>query len=325
LIRRDFRLALIDMTVWFSSPRLAELCEATLVQHPRDDPSRLPVEIFALDASSGLEMPARWNENAGFSSHEFGRILAAGGKRGFYHHDAPSWQFYDPAERIGVLALPAPMDIPPWEGGSPLRLFIHWAQAAAGVHLTHAASLGLKGRGALIVGPSGSGKSGTTLAGLLNGLESVGDDYVAVEQDARVVAHSVFKIFKQDPDGIRRAGIDPNLLPDARLNWHRKIEFDATKLASRTFVDSMEIQALLLPKIAYAKRTHIDPATSREAALTLVPSAVLQLPGDATDSFRFFTSLAKRLPAFHVSLSEDTVEISNTIRSFLEGEELHSR
>jgi len=312
------------MTVWFTSERLADLCDATLVQHA-GEPSRTAVEVFLLDASApGWEMPARWDEAAGFSSRVFERILAQGGKRGFYHHDPPSWQFYDPAARTGVHTLPAPMEIPPWERGSPLRLFIHWAQAAAGYRLTHAATLGVGGRGALIVGASGSGKSGTTLAGLMNGLQSIGDDYVVVEQDATIVAHSVFKLFKQDLDGLRRVGVDPAQLPDARRNWHRKIEFDAARLAPEAFVDRMEIRALLLPHIAHTGRSRIEPATSREAAVALAPSAVLQLPGDAAEGFQFFMGLAKRLPAFHVSLSQDAVEISEKIGSFLERETVHS-
>jgi len=326
LIRRDFRLARLDMTVWFTSGQLAELCEAMLVQHGSEKSFAAAAEIFAMDAhADGWDMPARWDEGAGFSSREFERILTADGKRGFYHHDAPSWQFYDPSAGIGVHTLPTPLDIPPWERGSPLRLFVHWAQAAAGNRLTHAATLGLNGRGALMVGASGSGKSGTTLAGLLNGLQSVGDDYVVVEQGANVVANSIFRVFKQDRDGLRRVGVDTAQLSDATLNWHGKVEFDAAKLAPQAFVDRMEIRALLLPRISRARRTQIEPATSGEAALALAPSAVLQLPGDSSEGFRFFTSLAKRLPAFHVQLSEDGVEISDVIGSFLEREAIHSR
>jgi hypothetical protein len=326
LIQRDFRLARLDMTVWFTSQALAELCDAMLVQHDSEKSFAAAAEIFVLDAQAdGWEMPAGWDEGVGFSSREFERILAAGGRRGFYHHDAPSWQFYDPGAGIGVHTLPAPLQIPPWERGSPLRLFIHWAHAAAGNRLTHAATLGLNRHGALIAGASGSGKSGTTLAGLLNGLESVGDDYVVVEQGSTVVAHSVFKVFKQDPDGLRRSGVDVAQLRDTRLNWHGKMEFDAADLAPQAFVDRMEICALLLPRIVRERRTIIKPATSREAALALAPSAVLQLPGDASEGFRFFTSLAKRLPAFHVWLSEDPIEISDAIGSFLERETVHSR
>jgi len=323
LIRRDFRLAHLDLTIWFTAKQLADLCDATLVEHSGEQPGAA-AELFLLDASApGWEMPALWDEGAGFSSREFERILAEGGRRGFYHHDAPSWQFYDPGARVGVHTMPAPMEIPPWELGSPLRLFIHWALAAGGYRLTHAATLGLNGRGALIVGASGSGKSGTTLAGLLNGLQSAGDDYVVVEQGAEVVARSVFKLFKQDLDGLRRAGVDPETLPDARQNWHGKTEFDAARLAPKAFVDRLEIGALLLPHIAHAQRTRIEPATAQEAALALAPSAVLQLPGDAAEGFQFFMALAKRLPAFHVSLSENPVEISDAIGSFLDREAGH--
>jgi hypothetical protein len=319
------RLARLDVTVWFTSERFAGLCNAMLVQHDSEAPFEPAAEIFALDAEArGWEPPARWDEGAGFSSREFERILAAGNRRGFYHHDAPSWQFYDPAAAIGVHTLPAPVDIPPWERGSPLRLFVHWAQAAAGRRLTHAATLGLNGYGALIVGASGSGKSGTTLAGILNGLDSVGDDYVVVEQGASVVAHSVFKVFKQDPDGLRRVGMDTTDLCGAKLNWHGKIEFDAARLAPHAFAERMEIRALLLPRIARTSRTNIQPVASHDAALALAPSAVLQLPGDAPEGFRFFASLARRLPAFRVSLSQDAAEIADTIGSFLAREAAHS-
>ncbi|HEY6632232.1 MAG TPA: serine kinase [Rhizobiaceae bacterium] len=318
LIRRELRLAGLDMAVWFTSEPLADLCDALLVRHEGWGPFEQAAEIFLLDAESeGWEPPAVWDGEAGFSSHEFERILAAGNRRGFYHHDAPSWQFYDTVAGLGVHTLPGPLAIPPWEHGSPLRLFVHWCQAAAGRRLTHAAALGVNGIGALIVGASGSGKSGTTLAGLMNGLDSVGDDYVVVEHDPCVVAHAVFKVFKQDPDGLRRVGLNEADLPGAKTNWSGKIEFDAASLAPDAFTNRMEIRALLLPRITRAKRTSIEPVTSHDAALALAPSAVLQLPGDATEGFRFFASLAKRLPAFRVNLSQDAAEIADSIRSFL--------
>jgi hypothetical protein len=325
LIRRDFPLAKLDMTVWFASPGLAELCERTLVLRDAADPSATRVEISAMDASlDGWAPPAVWDEGTGFSSRDFDRVLGAAGLRGFYHHDVPSWQFFDRAAGRGVQTLVAPMAIPPWESGSPLRLFLHWAYAAAGLRLTHAATLGVNGRGALITGASGSGKSGTTLAGLLNGLESVGDDYVLVEPGGRPVAHSVFTVFKQDPEGLRRAGIAPSAIQAFDLNWHGKIEFDPRRLANGGLADRMEICALLLPEIARARRTTLERATVHEAALSLAPSGVFQLPGDTQEGFRFLADLARRLPAYRVRLSEDPAEIAGTIGSFLAGEVAHS-
>jgi energy-coupling factor transporter ATP-binding protein EcfA2 len=318
LVRRHVRLARLDVIGWFSSGQLAGLFERALVERRQDDPSAGRVEIYAMDAEAdGWEPPVRWDEAIWFSSRTFERVLAARNLRGFYHHDAPSWQFYDRATAIGVQTLPAPLAMPPWESSAPLRSFLHWAYAAAGLRLTHAATLGLNGRGVLLAGPSGSGKSATTLAGLLNGLDSVGDDYVLLETGDRVSAYPVFTMLKQDREGLRRAGLALADLGTARLNWRGKMEFDAATVSGKPLVDRMEIAALLLPEIARARSTSLERVTPREAALTLTPSAVFQLPGDSTEGFQFFAGIVRRLPAYRARLSEDPAEIAGTIGAFL--------
>ncbi len=321
LLRREFRLARADMTVWFASERFAALCDRTLIERRYEDLSATRLEIYAMDAESdGWEPPAPWDEGSGFSSREFDRILAARNQRGFYHHEAPSWQLYDCATATGVQTLPTPLDVPPWESASPLRLFLHWAYAAANMRLTHAATLGLKGRGVLMAGPSGSGKSATTLAGLLIGLDSLGDDYVLVEKDSRVTAYSVFALLKQDREGLRRAGVTMADLGVGELNWHGKVEFDAARLSFKPLADRMEIIAILIPEIARARRNSLERVTSHQAALALAPSAVFQLPGDSIDGFRFLADIVRQLPAFRVKLSEDPAEIAEAIGLFLAAE-----
>ncbi|MFO0992054.1 MAG: serine kinase [Hyphomicrobiales bacterium] len=239
------------------------------------------------------------------------------GLRGFYHHEAPSWQLYDPLLRAGVHSLPYPMAVPPWETGSPLRLFLHWAYAHVGMRLTHAATLGIAGAGALIVGASGSGKSGTTMAGLLNGLQSAGDDYVLLEQGEDLTAHAVFRVFKQDSEGLRRVGIDPTAIGSTAVNWHGKHEFDAETLQPGGFVKRLSIRCILVPEVARLNRTYIEPLSAANAALALAPSAVLQLQGDTREGFRFFAQLSRRLRAFKVRLSEDPREIADAIGNHL--------
>jgi hypothetical protein len=325
LLRRNLRLAKLELTAWFASKQLADACEAKLKRHEFPDPAAGQVEVYAMDATlEGWETPATYDVADGFSSRGFERILAAGNYRGFYHHDAPSWQFYDRSRSVGVLTLPTPLGIPPWETGSPLRLFLHWAYAAAGMRLTHAATLGLRGRGVLMGGPSGSGKSATTIAGLINGLESVGDDYVLVEGSQRPMAHSVFRVLKQDRQGLRRAGVVAQDVASADLNWHGKVEFDAARIAPGGLADRMEIVAILIPEIGGGRRTEWQAATAHEAALALAPSAVFQLPGDSAEGFRFLAAIARRLPCYRVRLSQDPGEIAGSIGSFLARESPHA-
>ena len=90
------RLARLDMTVWFASERLAAICERTLVRRKNEDPFATHADIYAMDAEAeGWDTRRGGRSRRAFSSREFDRVLAAGNKRGFYHHEAPSWQFYD--------------------------------------------------------------------------------------------------------------------------------------------------------------------------------------------------------------------------------------
>ena len=57
-----------------------------------------------------------------------------------------------------------------WDRAAPLRTALHFALAAPGRQLVHAACVGVDGRGVLLAGPGGSGKSTTTLACLRAGM-----------------------------------------------------------------------------------------------------------------------------------------------------------
>ena len=321
LLHRRFALPLLDVDCWFSEPRLRELCNERLAERADGETARDRIEVFIMDATlPGWEAPVLWDVRQGFTSRDFETALERVGLRGFYHHEAPSWQFHDPVAGAGVHILPQPMAIPPWESGSPLRLFLHWAYARMGMRLTHAATLGAGTAGALVVGASGSGKSGTTLAGLLNGLTSAGDDYVLIEPAADITAHAVFRVFKQDEAGLRRVGLDPVAIGSKGLNWHGKHEFDAAALKPSGFARQLRINAILVPNVARLPRTRIEPMSPGQAALSLAPSAVLQLQGDMQDGFRFFADLTRRLPAFRVHLSEDPAEIADAIgRHLMQG------
>jgi hypothetical protein len=318
LVRRVFRLPRLDLTVWFACKELAILCEGRLFQRREVSPALAHAEVYVLDGSvAGWAQPLVWPEEAGFSSRSFEQSLADGNLRGFYHHEGRSWQFFDPAQSVGVMTLSSPVGIPPWETGSPLRLFLHWAYAAAGLRLVHAATLGLGDEGVLISGPSGSGKSGTTLSGFLNGLDTAGDDYVLIENCGAVVAYPIFRLFKQDPNGLRRVGLDADAIGNGLLNWHGKIEFDAAHYLGKPFVEKMRIRAIFIPEIARLSRSQIESADARSAALSIAPSGIFQLPGDTASGFRFVADVVRKLPAFRIILSNDPDEIADTIRSFL--------
>src|SRR5690349_22946983 len=98
------------------------------------------------------------------------RGLTAGDRLGSYDRAHATLSLYDATEATGVLWARDAERMAPWEPGSPLRSLLRWVLAAHGLHLLHAAAVGTPdGRGVLLCGPGGAGKSTTALAFLAAG------------------------------------------------------------------------------------------------------------------------------------------------------------
>ncbi|GAA2830322.1 hypothetical protein EDC40_10224 [Aminobacter aminovorans] len=265
-----------------------------------------------------IPRPAQWGE-ALFHPNMFAERLEARGLRGNYFHDLSYWQFYDVEKRLGVQLMLSADGCPPWEFGAPLRCFLHWEYAARGMRLTHAGTLGAGGRGVLLAGAGGAGKSGTVASGLLAGLDSVGDDYVLVEFDGgRLVARPLFTTLKQDQSGFDRLGL-ARLLPDPGiLNWQGKYQFRVQDLCPRGVARQLDIVALLVPQISGAAQSAITPLARKDALMALAPSGIAQMPGERESGFRFFGELTRRLPCYNLVLGTRGEEIAETIAAFLD-------
>jgi hypothetical protein len=174
----------------------------------------------------------------------------------------------------------------------------------------------------LLAGAGGAGKSGTTLAGILCGMSSVGDDYVALEaRGGRVEGRPVMRLMKQDIPGLRRLGLRAGEgALAAPANWQGKIEFDFEALSPGARAESLVMRAIVIPHLSPSASTSFRPASCREAMLAMAPSSLFQLFGSWREDFEFIASIARALPAFHLDLSDDPPEIAAAIRAFMENE-----
>jgi hypothetical protein len=250
----------------------------------------------------------------------FSRVIEAAGMMGNFDNEHAIWQFFSPGGGRGIQSLEHSGKYPPWEAGFPLRNFLHWAYQAQGMRLLHAGTLGLDGRGVLLAGAGGAGKSGTTLAGICNGLTSVGDDYICVaHKDDAPNAYPVMRLMKQDSAGLARVGLSPDHPGIGSLNWQNKHEFDFVSLAPGAYAPSLEIDAILIPRIAQVERCRLSPAPKREALYALLHNNFQQLPGGFRSGLSFVTDLVKTLPAFFLDLSPHPQDIADTIGTLISG------
>ncbi len=316
---RRYSLPFVTVDIACADARYAEACERALAKVASEDaPTTSQLRLCVGDAASlGCPPPRSWWEPT-YAAVDFERRLEAAGLGGAYWHEGRMWTVFDPATCEGVQLMAHADGWPPWELASPLRLFLAWSHLGGGRRLVHAATLGRGGRGVLIAGQGGAGKSGTTLAGIAAGLDTAGDDYVLIDpgtQPGAIVAHPVYRIAKQDPAGLARLGLS-RLAAASPPNWQGKHEFDVEAIGGGR-LSALEIKAILLPRVVGGSVTRVAPASPRDAMLALAPSSVFQIPGERGLALPFFADLARRLPAFRLELGRDPAGIAAAIDALI--------
>lgn len=313
---RKVHLPGLELTAHLDTGALADAMTHAYVPAPEDKQASAACRIFVSHPGIGdVAAPATFV--GPYTHHGFANRLAEAGLRGSYFHDLDFWQIYDPKRRVGAQVMTAADSFPPWEPGAPLRAFLHWEYAARGMRLAHAGTLGLSGKGVLLAGAGGAGKSGTVVAGLLHGLDSVGDDYVLVDTADKVTARPLFATLKQDPRGFERLGLGHRLDPARPLNWQGKHQFHLADVAARRTPASLDIIALMVPHISGNEASSIMSMPRKDAMIALAPSGIAQMPGERESGFRFFSELTRLLPCYRLSLGTRPEEIAETISAFL--------
>jgi hypothetical protein len=317
----NVRLPRVKIKVHLEEGRIATAIRRNFVRAERDvlPLAPRPTEIFvAHPGLKGVPPPASWAEEP-YRPHEVALLLERAGLRASYFHDLDYWQMFDAKAALGVQLMRGRDDYPPWEPGAPLRPFLHWHYANLGMRLAHCGTLGLNGSGVLLAGAGGSGKSGTVVAGLLNGLQSIGDDYVLLESDLEVVGYPVFATLKQDQAGFDRLGLKNRLVSTGTLNWQGKYEFRICDIGGAPPPPArMVFKALLVPRLAGDAKTAIEAISQRDAMLAFAPSSIHQMPGERETGFAFFARVTKQLPCYAISLGKEPAELAAAIAAFLE-------
>lgn len=323
LHRHRLQLSGLLLDCWFSDEQYAQLCTRNLAQQECTDlTGPADTTLYLLDAES-LRWPSlpRWPGET-LDRQIANRQLAAAGLRGAYLHDPRVWQFYDSRRQLGVQLIRRPGATAVWESGGPLRAFLHWsyaqrAYAQQGRRLCHAATLGHQGKGILLVGAGGSGKSGTTLAGIAKDLDTVGDDYCLVEAGEKISAYPLYRILKQDAGGIERAFGKSAVNQFGTLNWQNKFEIHDNDLPRSPFVSRLEVIAIMVPKVAHLSHSSIQSISPGLAMRAFAPSSAFQLPDGEQAAITFAAGLCRQLPCYEMQLSNSASEIAEQLHHFL--------
>lgn len=268
-------------------------------------------------ASTGLELPAEVGSMNDHVQHSAPWSVASGRFRSAYQLPRSGLSMLDLDGGEAVFAVANAHAVPFWDATAPLRAILNWWLASKDLQLIHAAAVGFRAGGLLLVGKGGSGKSTTALASLAGGLAYAGDDYCAVSTTPAPFVHSLYSSGKVAPDGLHRiAKLQPFVSNPDRLDDEKAVFWLHEVYPERVAV-GLPIVAVVFPAATGSDAPSIKPLSRVAALAALAPSTLMQLPGGATGGLARMAALVAGLPCYSLELSDDPAPAVSMLRDLL--------
>jgi hypothetical protein len=219
--------------------------------------------------------------------------------------------------RRAIVWLPSHAAIPWYERAAPLRWLFDAAAERCGMSTVHAAAIGMAGKGLLLAGPGGAGKSTLALACLEDGFQYVGDDYCLVS-DNLPEAFALYVTAKWK----REAAVVPawlRAMPAAAVDpmQQKNIAF-LDEIRPESLIDRLSLRAILLPEIASIERARLEPVTGRLALAKLAPSTLAQSEAAGGNFVEMAGRLVRTVPAYRLLMTPRLEESVAAVRGLVE-------
>ena len=179
--------------------------------------------------------------------------------------------------------------------------------------LLHGAAVGTGGRGVLLGGRGGAGKSTLAAACLLRGMDFAGDDYVLVSRKGPFTAIPLFHTLKLCSDTEEMLSPGLPLLYTEEPSGKRLL--DASGL---TNCPALNISCILFPRLSEGGRARIQKAPPGKALAQIVHSCMTQF--GFTRELPLIKEMLDRLgklPVYEMYLSRDMEENVLCLEAFL--------
>ena len=193
--------------------------------------------------------------------------------------------------------------------------FSRWASANDLV-MIHAATVGVDGKGVLIVGRSGSGKTTFAISCLMAGLEFVSDDYTLLSASGTLQAMPLYtmvgvtqEIYRKFPALETLSVLPPKVLNNGKMQ---------AIIPARRFSGKLDIKAIILPVIHGKTEVALKPVPPGRAMIHLLHSSAVQT-GREQDT-ALIRQIAQRLagvPVYEMHMSTELEKNPAALRDFL--------
>ena len=190
-----------------------------------------------------------------------------------------------------------------------------------GIHILHAGLVADRGRGVLIGGAAGAGKSTTTLACALAGFDVLGDDAVGTEiASDRCVGHACYSTVRFDEGTLRRLPrlAEHSLPPTAPADRGKHLAYVVDVLGHRPNPEA-SLEAIVMPTVAGAGATRLVEARGSTTLRRLAPSTLLRGLGGGSAGMAHMGELVRRLPSYELHVGDRLDDIPAVLHDLLVG------
>jgi hypothetical protein len=203
----------------------------------------------------------------------------------------------------------------PHHRAAPLRALFGWWLAGQGVQCVHAAACGTSDAAVLIAGPGGSGKSTLATACLLDGMQFLADDYLAVAFRPRPHAYSLTGTLKLVPEHAAR--FFPTLGIEQRGAAADKAVLYLRERFPGLLARSLPLRAILASRLRPGGVSRVTPLPPAHALRALMPSTLALFPGGYPEALTRMSRLLRELPAFEIVIGEDMAAVPALLRGLI--------
>jgi hypothetical protein len=207
-----------------------------------------------------------------------------------------------------------------YERGRPLHVPLSLWHKTQDIPMVHAGLVAKKGRGVLLAGPGGSGKSTSAVMCAYAGFDYLSDDLVGLEitSDGYFVGHSLYNSTFMEPDHLKRFTQVERHAISGRYWFEKKHLVLLSQISSLRFARSCRIHSIVLPRVLHRPSSVLRRASKGETLMALAPSSLLVGERSyAMEGFNKLARLVQQVPCYWLELGDALDEIPGVLEGLL--------
>ncbi|MBN2829206.1 MAG: hypothetical protein JXR56_02670 [Candidatus Cloacimonetes bacterium] len=241
-------------------------------------------------------------------------IFSNDGKHILYNYESKVLSGYDSQNKKAYYYIPNLDILPFYEKAAPMRMIFHHFAQDYGMILVHGAAIAIDGHGILMAGKGGSGKTTTAICAALRGFDYLGDDYVILDTDDKII-YSLYSSCKIRWDS-------EELLPElasfaVNTRNEDKGYFFMNEINGR-IRKSIRLYVVVIPQIGGDESSYLKTG-GINALRVLSSSTIFQMPGSGRTTLHNISKAIRNVPAYEMILSSCPEEINKRLTELVKG------